>query len=471
MKCLLICLLILLPGVVLHAQQTVSLKGMVRGLRKDSIEVQVLVDPVTRQMLRQKAVVVNERFSLRLPVEKPCLVSITDGEYYANGLIEAGDSIAISYDKSDATKQLSVQGRGAGKFLLLHELSHAKVNALLNTAAACAGKQRYPFDYLLQLVDSCELYYQQQLEAMKLSMTARAYQLLEGEIKGTFLFKRYHVIGLVHQETVVQTLRDRKQELTSKSIQLLHRLPAVEGRYGVSPTYINNARTLLERCYGEQVTDGMCTASPEDRFRYMDSLLPVELKAPVLTLSLLATLNNGITADQYDELVQLVYSHTADTLYRNHVEKKYRAIPALQPGKPAPDFVLSDEQGKLVRLADFKGKVVYLDFWFGACGPCHVLFSQTKPVKEYFEGNDRVIFLTVSVDDQEVWKKSLATFKIVGYHAFTQNKGRDHAMIRDYQVEGYPTTCLIGPDGKVAVPKPSQQPDVLIAQIKNILPD
>jgi peroxiredoxin len=69
----------------------------------------------------------------------------------------------------------------------------------------------------------------------------------------------------------------------------------------------------------------------------------------------------------------------------------------LAVGKPAPDFSLSDLNDKPYRLSDFRGKVVFLNFWATWCKPCREEMPSMEILNKNFE-KDGLVILAVSID-------------------------------------------------------------------------
>jgi len=112
----------------------------------------------------------------------------------------------------------------------------------------------------------------------------------------------------------------------------------------------------------------------------------------------------------------------------------------------APDFVLKDADGKTVRLSDYKGKVILLDFWATSCGPCRVEIPWFTDM-EHKKKDQGFEVLGISMDDGwEDVKPFLAGMK-VNYRVVMG----DELTSRMYgDVEAIPTTFLIDKQGKIA---------------------
>jgi len=67
--------------------------------------------------------------------------------------------------------------------------------------------------------------------------------------------------------------------------------------------------------------------------------------------------------------------------------------------RKAPEFTLKDMTGKEVRLSDFRGKVVVLNFWTKTCGPCLEEFPDLVDAAKVLQKHDDVVVLGVSTDD------------------------------------------------------------------------
>ena len=117
----------------------------------------------------------------------------------------------------------------------------------------------------------------------------------------------------------------------------------------------------------------------------------------------------------------------------------------LEVGQPAPPLALPDTAGKPVNLDDFRGKVVYVDFWASWCGPCRHSFPWMNEMHDKY-GPQGFAVLGVNLDEEAsdaagFLAKVPARFPIV-YDKTGQTPTA-------YGVKGMPTSVLVGRDGKV----------------------
>jgi peroxiredoxin len=122
------------------------------------------------------------------------------------------------------------------------------------------------------------------------------------------------------------------------------------------------------------------------------------------------------------------------------------AITAANSRKTAPDFTLSDSKGASIRLSDYKGRVVLLDFWATWCGGCKVEIPWYMEFQNmYKESGLSVIGVSM---DEDGWK-SVRPFLEKNPMNYSVVVG-DPDLAKIYGVDSMPMTLLIDRDGKIA---------------------
>jgi peroxiredoxin len=125
-----------------------------------------------------------------------------------------------------------------------------------------------------------------------------------------------------------------------------------------------------------------------------------------------------------------------------------RGTPACKADTAANlDFTLKDMNGASVKLADFKGKVILVNFWATWCPPCKAEIPGFIELYDQYKDQGLVILGVSGDDDPETLKAFASEWKI----NYPMIVGRDEQALLDSYgpIYGYPISVLVGRDGAV----------------------
>jgi len=129
----------------------------------------------------------------------------------------------------------------------------------------------------------------------------------------------------------------------------------------------------------------------------------------------------------------------------------------LAPGTVAPDFVMKNLAGADVRLADYKGKVIILDFWATWCTPCLASFPHTQTLAAKYKDQGVVVLASGTSDIiakfQEWIPANQPKYPDLVFawdtHERDSTTFAERASEKLYGVKGIPTQFVIGRDGVI----------------------
>jgi len=111
--------------------------------------------------------------------------------------------------------------------------------------------------------------------------------------------------------------------------------------------------------------------------------------------------------------------------------------------KQAPDFDLTDLQGKKWTLRELRGKVVVLNFWYTSCPPCLEEMPQLNELTKMYTA-DKVVFLALTFNDAQKVQSFLQSHQF-DYTILPNSKPID----QQYKVSGWPTSLVINKKGTI----------------------
>ena len=119
-------------------------------------------------------------------------------------------------------------------------------------------------------------------------------------------------------------------------------------------------------------------------------------------------------------------------------------------GQQAPDLTLKNPAGKTIKISDFSGKYLLIDFWASWCGPCRA--ENPNLVKAYQKYHDKGFeILGISLDDaarKDAWIEAIKGDSLL-WAQVSDLGGWDSYAAKIYGINAIPASFLLDPDGKI----------------------
>lgn len=467
-------------------QTITTITGKVSGAEDTTLRVKMTVyDPL---ILTREAVTIHEiitrkgKFEFSLIIDKPTKIGLRISDKYVTFpgvyhlLVEPSDSIHISVPEFEKAGHFGYgimnvlfSGKGSEKLDLTKSMATAMLNIFKTDPkfeTQTIAFQYETTDRKLRAIDSVYTHYSGSVSS-KVKDIIRA-QLYNGLLDGLFYSSLY-------------TENDSLRALFTKYIVDKNRMDVFykdDIIYYFGGGLISDYILLSE--FNNPVQVGGRNYKRDHALEFAQLKLKYLHERPIVKDYSLSEQTLGVIRELYDssistKLFKFYREHTnADNPFSVQVTKMYDDLSKkFKKGSRFYPFELPDPDGKIHRLADFKGKLVILDFWFNGCGSCKQMVPFMQELENEYEKKGNIQFISVSVDKtKELWLDGIGKYSSPkSLQLFTEGLVFGHPLIKYMNLRGCPFLLVLDKNGNVVgtPPDPRSQKTEFIKFIEKYI--
>ena len=424
--------------------------------------VQVIIDRnfLNRNREINTVLLSSGKFQFNTTIDRNYIVEFKSPVFNTTLYIEPGDVLKLNLQKGDTGFTSVVSGKVVNQNKFMHEF-YSKFGNDFNDSLNDASMKSKSIDaYEMELFANRKA----QLDFVKADPNGSTYS--KGLIDFIQAEINYHYWRSLFAYPIVNANIDSK-------IKTVNPIPQVM-LDGFDPKMINNKSALISASYRDFIKYFIIySGSMSNGFKkFTDYTTSAERKMTIAREKLIDDVYlywiSRFTIDECANLSGFSVNKLVTSLKEVDSDKSYfqivNQVVSSTPKKADPtgsqessginfngDPGLVDLKGKPVSLDDFKGKVVYIDFWASWCGPCRKMMPFSKQMHEQLTEKQKksIVFLYISIDaDTASWMKGIKDLDLIGTQFISPGNWKSKACSY-FQIGSIPRYMIMNKKGAI----------------------